>query len=274
MAIEGESANRYQQIIGRVFEEKYSPGDSTVSFSRNDILEAAGVLGLDAPKNIGDALYSFRFRYELPETITKQAPAGREWIIRLKGRAQYEFGLVAFKWITPNSALAPTKIPDATPEIIRRYALNDEQAVLAILRYNRLIDIFLGITCYSLQSHLRTTVEGVGQIETDEVYLGIDVRGAQHLIPVQAKGGSDSLGIVQIEQDFELSGKPDFATLVPRPVGAQFIDGTGGRTIALFEFERDGDGVVSLAREKHFQLVPHGELSDTELWQYQQRTPD
>jgi len=84
------------------------------------------------------------------------------------------------------------------------YALGDEQALLARVRYNRLIDIFLGITCYSLQNHLRTSVPDIGQVETDELYVGIDARGCQYVIPVQAKGGSDTLNIVQIEQDMAL----------------------------------------------------------------------
>lgn len=65
--------------------------------------------------------------------------------------------------------LAETKIPDSTPGIIAKYALNDEQALLAKVRYNRLIDIFTGVACYSLQSHLRTTVPKIGQVETDEI---------------------------------------------------------------------------------------------------------
>ena len=67
--------------------------------------------------------------------------------------------------------LVETKIPDATPGVISRYAINDEQGLLAKLRYNRLIDIFTGLTCYSLQNHLRTTVPELGQVETDEIYL-------------------------------------------------------------------------------------------------------
>jgi len=41
------------------------------------------------------------------------------------------------------------------------YALGDEQALLAKLRYNRLLDIFTGVVCYSLQNHLRTNVPGM-----------------------------------------------------------------------------------------------------------------
>ena len=103
--------------------------------------------------------------------------------------------------------MATTKIPDATPGIVAKYALGDEQALLARVRYNRLIDIFTGVVCYSLQNHLRTFVAGVGQIETDELYVGVDKKGAHFIFPIQAKGGSDQLNIVQIEQDFEVCAR-------------------------------------------------------------------
>lgn len=104
--------------------------------------------------------------------------------------------LTKFVNIIPAEGLVITKIPEATPGVIAKYALDDEQALLAKLRYNRLIDIFTGITCYSLQNHLRTTVSNLGQVETDEVYIGIDSRGAHYVLPVQAKGGRDKLGLV------------------------------------------------------------------------------
>ena len=97
--------------------------------------------------------------------------------------------------IEPNKSLVIIKLLDSTPELIRAYALDDEQALLAIVRYNRLIDTFLGLTTFSLQNHLRTTVKGVGQIEIDELYIGLDKRGCHYVIPVQAKGGSDQIGV-------------------------------------------------------------------------------
>jgi hypothetical protein len=75
-------------------------------------------------------------------------------VIEGSGRAKYEFRLVAINRITPNESLLTIKIPDATPEIIATNSLSDEQALLARVRSNRLVDIFLGITAYSLQNHL------------------------------------------------------------------------------------------------------------------------
>ena len=46
--------------------------------------------------------------------------------------------------------MAETKILDATPGVIARYALSDEQALLAILRYSRMVDIvarYIGVEC-------------------------------------------------------------------------------------------------------------------------------
>ena len=131
-----------------------------------------------------------------------------------------------------------TKVPDATPGIVARYALTDEQALLAKLRYNRLVDVFTGVTCYSIQNHLRTTVRSIGQIETDEIYVGVDRRGAHFILPVQAKGRADQIGVVQIEQDLALCDE-QFPNLIARPIAAQFMDDDG---IALFEFARDSDG--------------------------------
>jgi hypothetical protein len=166
--------------------------------------------------------------------------------------------------IEPTQNLAETKIPDATPGIIDMYALSDEQALLAKVRYNRLVDVFLGITCYSLQNHLRTTVPGLGQVETDEVYIGIDKRGAQYVIPVQAKGGSDKLSTVQIGQDFALCDHR-FPELVALPVAAQFM---GDDTIVLFAFELQ-KGHPAVCAERHYRLAR--EIADHELRAYRAR---
>lgn len=225
-------------------------------------MKAAHELGLAPPKNLGDLVYSFRYRVPLPASIRKKAGV-EMWIIRPAGKAKYRFVLVANREIMPNQSLAVTKVPDATPGMVSKYALSDEQALLAKLRYNRLIDIFLGITCYSLQNHLRTTAPGMGQVETDELYVGIDRRGAQYVVPVQAKGGRDKLSIVQIEQDMAVSVHK-FQGLICRPVGAQFL---GTDLIAMFEFVEESDG-VRIGSEKHYQLVPPEGLTTEDLQRY------
>src|ERR1035437_2771786 len=197
--------NRYNQIIEKIFFDHFAEGLIDFEFQREEFRDAAIALGVRPPDNLGDIPYSYRYRKPLPDRIRATAEEGSEWIIRPAGIGRYRFALVPIFNLAPNANLVETKILDATPGIIMRYALGDEQALLAIMRFNRLIDIFTGLTCYSLQNHLRTTVPEMGQVEVDEIYIGIDKRGAHYIIPVQAKGGTDSLGIVQIEQDFGLA---------------------------------------------------------------------
>ena len=252
----------YGPILERIFREKYRAGASEVTFTSGEIAAAAKALRLK-PANRPDVLYSFRYRKPLPKSIQQSAPDNEYWVILGRGRGRYAFVLRRDSNFRPNLDLLETKIPDATPGIIAKYALTDEQALLAKLRYNRLIDIFTGITCYSLQSHLRTAVKDLGQIETDEVYIGLDKHGAHFVFPVQAKGGNDSLGTVQVEQDIQMCLEK-FPGLICRPVGAQFVSSA---SIALFEFAAVEQG-VKIASERHYRLVASDALSPEDLAQY------
>ncbi|MBI5031114.1 MAG: hypothetical protein HZB51_11345 [Chloroflexi bacterium] len=261
-----EEKNRYTRLIEEIFDKHYKEGDREVEFERSDLTKAAIKLKIDLPKNLGDVLYSFRYRNLLPNSITSKAPTGFEWVIRAAGRSKYRFVLVNKSAITPSEILAETKIPDSTPGVIAKYALNDEQALLAKLRYNRLIDIFTGLACYSLQNHLRTTVQGMGQVETDELYVGIDKRGVHFVLPVQAKGGGDRIGITQIEQDMAMCAAK-FPALVCRPIAAQFME---ENIIALFELDVTTEG-IKVTSEKHYRLVQPNELTPEELEKYKTR---
>ncbi|MBM3458860.1 MAG: endonuclease [Armatimonadetes bacterium] len=260
------SPNRYERIIETIFNRRYVEGGEGIEFSRDELAEAAHELGVPLPKNLGDLVYSFRYRTPLPESVREKAPPGKVWIIRPAGPSRYRFVAVRELVLAPNPAYAETRLPDATPGVIATYALTDEQALLARLRYNRLVDIFTGVTCYSLQSHLRTSVPGLGQVETDEIYIGLDRRGAHYVIPVQAKGGNDRLSVVQIEQDFALCAAK-FPNLIARPIAAQFM---AGDVIALFEFEMVGEEVRVVA-ERHYRLTPPGEVTPDDLQAYASR---
>ena len=201
MAKRNNNESGYAQIVAYIFAAHYKKDLQEFTFSRDEIADAVKALNIPRPKNEGDVVYSYRYRKRLPDSIVKTQPDGYEWIIQGAGTAMYRFRLVPLNRILPRENLISIKIPDSTPEIIGNYALGDEQALLAKVRYNRLIDIFLGITAFSLQNHLRTTVKGIGQIEIDEIYVGVDKHGRQYVIPVQAKGGSDQHGVVQTSQD-------------------------------------------------------------------------
>lgn len=261
------SSNRYKILIEHIFfDPKFGAYDGTkteLPFVREDIERAAVELGIALPKNLGDVVYSIRYRTAMPQRILVTQPEGLEWIIEGKGRANYCFRLVPINRILPHPDLVTIKLPEATPEIIAAYALNDEQALLAKVRYNRLIDTFLGITTYSLQNHLRTTVRGIGQIEIDEIYVGLDRRGVHYVIPVQAKGGKDQLSVVQTKQDIAYCAQK-YPSLDCRSVSAQFMSDD---RIAMFELTVEDDRVL-IVREQHYKLVPAGDIVPQDLSLY------
>lgn len=252
----------YEKIITEIFRRGRQSTTGEITFKREDIVETAASLRVPIPKNLGDLIYTYRFRRDLPDEISNTAPQGKQWVIRLAGDAVYRFSLTSLGQVTPNPQLQTIKIPNATPGIIERYALSDEQSLLAIVRYNRLLDIFTGVTCYALQSHLRTKVTGIGQCEIDELYAGVGQNGAHYILPVQAKGGNDKLGAVQIEQDLAVC-RQKFPELVCRPIGAQFMQ----NAVALFEFTEDEQD-IRIARECHYQLVSPQAITRQDLETY------
>ncbi|OYU19552.1 MAG: endonuclease [Rhodobacteraceae bacterium PARR1] len=255
--------NVYRQLVERIFFDTYKAGLTEIPWERSDLERAAQELGVPLPKNLGDVVYSIRYRTAMPASILQTQPDGQEWIISGMGRARYAFRLVPINRIRPREELVAIKIPDATPEIIAAYAVSDEQALLAKVRYNRLIDLFLELVTYSLQNHLRTTVKGIGQIEIDEIYVGLDKRGRQFIVPVQAKGGSDQLSTVQTEQDLKCCAEK-YPALIPRAVSAQFIEDD---LIALFELTVEA-GAVRVVDERHYRLVPSSQITADDLRLY------
>lgn len=255
--------NVYQALIERIFLDRYAPGATQFEFARSDLESTAASMGIALPKNLGDIIYSLRYRSDLPQAILDTQTPGTEWIIEGAGRARYRFSLVRLNRILPNPELVTIGIPDGTPEMIRAYALDDEQALLAIVRYNRLLDIFLGLTTYSLQNHLRTTVAAIGQIEIDELYLGIDKYGCHYAIPVQAKGGSDQISVVQTKQDLAWCAAR-FPGMRARAISAQFMT---DERVAMFELAVQ-DNMIRVVEERHYKLVPARDINQEAIQSY------
>ena len=74
--------NRYTQIIEKIFASHFKTGIDQFTFARDEIIQVAGKLGIRLPKNLGDVIYSFRYRTPLPESVSKKAPHGKVWIIQ------------------------------------------------------------------------------------------------------------------------------------------------------------------------------------------------
>ena len=72
-----ESGNRYSRLIEYIFLGNHRNEAQEVNFRREDLVSAAKELGMELPKNLGDIIYSFRYRTALPESIRKLAPDGQ-----------------------------------------------------------------------------------------------------------------------------------------------------------------------------------------------------
>lgn len=256
--------NIYAALIKAVFARHYKHGLNEFEFSREELPEVAAELNRQLPKNLGDVIYSLRYRTEMPREIAATAPKGCEWRIEPAGRSSYRFKIGRVNRIVPDPAQKTIKIPDATPQIVRQRAMDDEQALLAIIRYNRLVDVFLGISAFSLQNHLRTSVRDVGQIEVDELYVGVDKRGAQYVVPVQAKGGRDKISVIQTKQDLGFCAER-YPDLIARAVSAQFMDDD---RVAMFELEIGDDGEIEVLEQRHYRLVTADAIGPADLKKY------
>lgn len=183
----------YDRLITEVFRRHWTAGQS--EFERD---EMAGILREwgEHVRNLGDVIYSYRGgRRSLPPEIASSG----NWVIEGRGQGRYAFRrLRRSPYVTMPEDLQAIDILDATPEIILRYGGSDEQGLLTRVRYNRLIDTFLGVTAYHMQGHIRTSLEHSGQIEIDDLYLGVDKDGSQYVIPVEAKTASEPLGVIQV----------------------------------------------------------------------------
>ena len=113
-----DAQNRYHALVEKIFFDRYKTGITEMPWAREDLEHAATELGIKLPKNLGDVVYSIRYRTPMPENILATQPDGMEWVIGGGGRALYLFRLVPINRILPRKNMVAVKIPDATPDII------------------------------------------------------------------------------------------------------------------------------------------------------------
>ena len=206
-------------------------------------------MNLPVPKNLGDVIYSFRSRKEFPVSIKERTPDNCECIIRSEGNGLYAFVLEHAIDLSPIEQDA-VSIPDATPPLVKLYSQSDEQAILAKIRYNGLIGFFTNLVCYHLQSHYKTQVSGIGQTETDDLYVAYDHLGRHSIILVQAKSQKEKLSRIQIENDLAVC-EVKFPSLQARSIAAKQISKS---VVALMEFGY-ANGALSRVQEVHYKFL-------------------
>ena len=96
-----DQMNRYQSLINLIFFKHWKKGVREFVFERHEIESGAKHLKIVLPKNIGDAVYSMRYRTPLPKSVAQTQPKGFEWVIEGAGRSKYRFKLVPMARIRP-----------------------------------------------------------------------------------------------------------------------------------------------------------------------------
>lgn len=254
-----EQTRNRDEVLTLVFQRNYTEGATAVPFTMDQIREAIAEVARNNPhykeNNVADVRYQYTSgRRALPDAIQRLGP----WMIAGRGKARYAFvKLSTSTEITIQEDLATVLLPDATPEIVLEYAGKDEQGLLAKVLYNRLLDIFLQITCYHLQNHWRTSVKNKGQCEIDDLYVGLDINGKQFVIPVEAKCSNDRLSKTQIAQMIDFA-RERYPKLIMRPVGVQEMkDGS----VVLVEFTpASHPDEIKIKELRRYKLVSMAEV--------------
>jgi len=246
-----DELSQYDEVILAVFNQHYHAGAIRLVFQKDELAEICRQRSITV-RNIPDIIYSYRSRRSLPTEILQRG----HWAIESAGRSAYAFRLLSQP---PHFAIAideyePIDIYNALPEVVEGLLRNDEQSLLTRILYNRLVDIFTGLTCFHIQNHYRSFVNEVGEVELDALYVGVDKDGQLFIIPLEAKsaGHGELLGRIQVAQMAGLA-RQDFAEMKRRLLAVkQLPDGT----IAFVEFsdklEPDDFKVISVSR---FRLV-------------------
>lgn len=195
----GLTSQVYVPILRNIFVKKYSDGDQSVEFTLDDIRSSANELGITV-RNPADLVYRMRSRTILPAEMLELG----FYILRAVGRGKYRLEqgkstIIELPESEPQDALDLTPLPvrRLLPEEVAKV---DEQALLTMISYCKLIDHFTGLRAFRLRSHVRKSVEGVGQAELDEVDVAVALTDDERpvILPIEAKAAPDAINRVQI----------------------------------------------------------------------------
>jgi hypothetical protein len=214
MKSQGTQKNKYDQLLASIFQSKWESSLTKVPFSKDEVIDAAAKLDLRI-KNLADVIYTYRSRRRMPEEILKRG----NWVIAAQGSGMYAFVKIAGETtVTIPHSLKVYSLPCAVPDIVAQNLARDEQGMLTIVRYNRILDVFCGLACFHLQSHIRTHIPKHGQVEIDELYVGVDKDGRGFVLPVEAKEEGERLGLDKVVA-LTLFARARYPKLICRPIG-------------------------------------------------------
>ncbi|MDN7604926.1 hypothetical protein [Burkholderia gladioli] len=266
----GNNSRVYVPVMRHIFNGKFAPGVTVIEFTLDEVRQACADLGIQA-RNAADVIYRMRARTKLPAEVL----AAGFYILRQVGRGKYrlEQGESTIMDV-PDHAIIDAL--DITPLPVRRLFPEklseiDEQGLLAVISYCKLLDHFTSLQVYRLRSHVRKSVAGIGQAELDEIDVGVALRDDEIpvIFPIEAKAADEAVNRVQISAMVQycreyfpghevrpLAIKLDYASVIHflefndavEPAELKILR-SGGYRLQLSEkqrmaFERTGDAIA------------------------------
>ena len=257
---ESQALSQYDKVLLGVFLNHYEKDATYLRFKKDELEDACRKHGITV-RNIPDIIYTYRSGQRmLPAKIL----ATGHWAIEPAGRGVYGFRSLHNppQFEVPFGDYAPVDIYNSIPEVVEGLLRQDEQSLLTRVLYNRLVDIFTGLTCFHIQNHYRSYIDSMGEVELDALYVGVDKTGKLFVLPIEAKSRAESemIGRIQVSQMAKLV-RQDFAELRRRVLAVKALaDGT----IAMVEFddheEPDELSIISVGR---FRLIRRGSSVNT-----------
>jgi hypothetical protein len=80
MISSSSKSNKYDQLLTAIFKKKWKSSLAEVPFTKDEVIDAAGELGLRL-KNLADVIYTYRSRRPMPNAILKTG----NWLIAARG---------------------------------------------------------------------------------------------------------------------------------------------------------------------------------------------
>jgi hypothetical protein len=195
----GRNSKVYVPILREIVRRNYSEGVMRIEFTLDDVRQVAVDLGIEI-RNPADSVYRMRSRTRLPDDILDLGFT----VLHGIGRGKYalEIGGEALLHLPEHEILDHN---DQTPLPVRRLLPEDlseldEQGLLTMVGYSKLLDHFTGLTVYRLRSHIRRSVPRIGQAELDEIDVGVALRDDEIpvVFPIEAKAADEVINRVQV----------------------------------------------------------------------------
>ncbi len=248
----GANGGVYRSIMLFVFRNAtHDPTTGDLLFTQADLRKAAERLNLEV-RNFPDLTYNLRSRSPLPPEIV----AAGYTTIAIRGRGKYALVTAADKVEVPSETDVLQVSTKPIPVAIRDILGADEQGILSAMRYMDLVSDFMGTRAYHLQGHLRTSGSFGQQVEADDVWVAQYGDKSRSILPIEAKGPRERLGLHQMMStvDAVLKKIPGFPVV---PLAVQ-LEANG--LVALIEFAyRVADNTITQVvptRFKRYLLSP------------------